>query len=365
MFCSFHLAIQLNAQKQFKIIITKPSNLANNKFSFSISDCSSYIIVNDSFINNKLIITGKYLSKYVGLVINYNLNNDTLGFSNEFFINSMQAKIKLVTVKKNNRDIVDYKIENTLDYTKSDFHWKLQEFCKDEHMAMKIFWDKHASKWYKDDSLKQVFKYTLEKINNKYVDFIKQYPNSYFSIWLFKTHVVVRADAENSFTLLKDFNEIFTTQLKETYEGKEINRILTGFVNAKINNKAPDIIAKDINGQTIQLSDYKNKFVLLVFWASWCAPCREEIPVINKLREEFPEDKLKIIGITSDDNLQSYLSAIAKNNMKWIHLKRDKRLNQIYGVNAIPTTFLINKEGIIVDDSYFVKQKISELIKKL
>ncbi len=363
MFCLFHLATHLNAQKQFKIIITKPSNLASNKFSISINDCSFYSPVNDSFINNKLIITGKYFSKYVTLSINYDENNDTPSFSNEFFINSMQAKINLVTVKKNNRDIVDYKIENTLDYTKSDFHLKLQEFCKDEHMAMKIFWDKHASKWYKDDSLKQVFKYTLEKINNKYVDFIKQYPNSYFSIWLFKTHVVVRADAENSFTLLKDFNEIFTIQLKETYEGKEINRTLNGFVNAKINNKAPDIIAKDINGQTIQLSDYKNKFVLLVFWASWCAPCREEIPVINKLREEFPEDKLKIIGITSDDNLKSYLSTISKNNMKWIHLKRDKRLNQIYGVNAIPTTFLINKEGIIVDNSYFDKQKISELIK--
>ena len=353
-----------DAQKQFKIIITKSTNLESKKFSCSLSDCSAYTPVQNSFVNNKLTITGKYFSKYITLEIDYDENNDTLSFSNQFFVNSMQAEIELFTIKQNGRDVIHYKLKNALDYTSSDFNLKLQEFCKDENKAMDIFWKQKPSNWYDNDSLKQVLKYKLGKINDKQLEYIKQYPSNYFSIWLFNTQLVSRADAANSFALLKFFNETFSTQLKETYEGKETKRTLTGFTKAIVNNKAPEIIATDINGKTIRLEDYKNKYVLLIFWASWCAPCREEIPVINTVREEFPEEKLKIIGITSDDSLNDYLSAISKNNMKWINLKRDNRLNEAYGVTAIPSVFLINKDGIIIyKASVFDKDKIVELIK--
>jgi peroxiredoxin len=114
------------------------------------------------------------------------------------------------------------------------------------------------------------------------------------------------------------------------------------------NMAAPQLTMKDINGNDIRLSNLKGKYVLLDFWATWCAPCMAQMPFIKKLHTDFSSDKLVIIGISEDRSIDKFKSEIAKGQMNWLNVfDENNKIEHQFGINAIPTTILINKEGII------------------
>ena len=100
--------------------------------------------------------------------------------------------------------------------------------------------------------------------------------------------------------------------------------------------------------QIISLDNYKSKYILLTFWASWCGPCVEEMPTINLMREKYSTDKFEIISVTLDDDLTKFSEAAKKYNMNWKHIFGDKDLVKKYGVIGIPEIYLIDKTGKII-----------------
>lgn len=115
------------------------------------------------------------------------------------------------------------------------------------------------------------------------------------------------------------------------------------------NSKAIDFKLKDLNGKDVSLSDLKGKRVFLNFWASWCPPCRGEMPDIEKLYDETKDSDLVIIAINLGEDKDTVRSFIDKNNYKFkVLLDSDEDVAQKYSITSIPTSFFIDKNGTIV-----------------
>ncbi|MFA4922867.1 MAG: TlpA disulfide reductase family protein [Ignavibacteriaceae bacterium] len=114
--------------------------------------------------------------------------------------------------------------------------------------------------------------------------------------------------------------------------------------------KAPDFSLKSVDGKTVKLSDYKNKVVVLDFWATWCPPCRKGIPDLIKLQKEFKND-LVVLGISLDADTKEDVPAFVKNyGINYPIVYGDESTAKLYGgISGIPTTFIINKKGMIVN----------------
>jgi cytochrome c biogenesis protein CcmG/thiol:disulfide interchange protein DsbE len=115
--------------------------------------------------------------------------------------------------------------------------------------------------------------------------------------------------------------------------------------------EAPDFTLKNIDGEEVSLSDYKGKIVFINFWATWCPPCREEVPAFVELQEEFGKDTLVILGISLDQGDLSVVPKFAKDyNINYEVLYGDANVVRKYGgITGIPTTFIVDRDGYIRD----------------
>jgi len=121
-----------------------------------------------------------------------------------------------------------------------------------------------------------------------------------------------------------------------------------GIMEDWIGVEAPDLTVQSLDGETFRLSDLKGRRVILDFWATWCPPCRLEIPHFVQLAEENPRDKLLIVGISSEDEatLKEFL---AEQEINYPIVSTDALPAPFDSIEAIPTTFFIDRRGIIQD----------------
>ena len=119
-----------------------------------------------------------------------------------------------------------------------------------------------------------------------------------------------------------------------------------------IGNKAPDFTLTSHTGELTSLSSFKGKYVLLDFWASWCAPCRRANSELVGIYDKIKDKNFEIVAISVDENKAAWLKAIEKDGSKWIHLSDLKGWNtntaKTYGVRAVPQSFLLDTNGIII-----------------
>lgn len=133
---------------------------------------------------------------------------------------------------------------------------------------------------------------------------------------------------------------------------------------------APDFALKDHDGNVVKLSDYKGKVVILDFWATWCGPCKMEIPGFIKLQQKYADKGVTIIGISLDQpGWQVVKPFMDEYGINYPIVLGDRNVVMAYGgITGIPTTFIINQNGEVVDkvvgyrpDSYF-ENAIKQLI---
>lgn len=114
----------------------------------------------------------------------------------------------------------------------------------------------------------------------------------------------------------------------------------------------PDFEEKDMAGQPLSVGKFKGKYVLVDFWATWCPPCREEVPNVVAAYGKYHDKGFEIVGISLDKEEAALKKFIADNKMPWPEYFDGKwwesKLGQKYGVNSIPTNYLLDKNGIIV-----------------
>ncbi len=115
---------------------------------------------------------------------------------------------------------------------------------------------------------------------------------------------------------------------------------------------APDFELKDVStGKSVKLSDYKGKAVLLNFWATWCPPCKVEIPWFVELQKQYGPDGLAVVSVAMDDASEQDISKFAQEmGINYPVLHGTDEVGTAYGgVEGLPTTFYIGRDGKIVD----------------
>ncbi len=104
----------------------------------------------------------------------------------------------------------------------------------------------------------------------------------------------------------------------------------------------------DMNGKAVRLADYKGKAVLLNFWATWCPPCKTEIPVFIELQEKYRARGFVVLGVSTDDPADALRAFAAEHKMNYPVLQATEELMDAYGpIWAIPVSILINRDGTI------------------
>jgi peroxiredoxin len=118
---------------------------------------------------------------------------------------------------------------------------------------------------------------------------------------------------------------------------------------AKNRKAAPEFSLKDANGRTVHLSDYKGKVVLLDFWATWCGPCKVEIPWFMEFENRFKDQGFAVLGVSMDEDGWGAISPyVRERKMNYRVLLGDDKVSTSYGgLDALPTTLLIDREGNI------------------
>lgn len=181
---------------------------------------------------------------------------------------------------------------------------------------------------------------------------------SLFSFNRFTTFFADYSKVEKDFVLLP-------TWAKTSPDGKNIIAKIEGAKSAQLNTVANKFIQQSSTGEMISLDSFAGKYVLLDFWASWCAPCRKEHPNLIKTYEQFKNKNFQIISVSLDAEKESWLNAIAKDKITWTQISDLKGQNNDiavqYGVQSVPANFLINPKGIIIDKNLTGE----ELYKKL
>jgi peroxiredoxin len=114
---------------------------------------------------------------------------------------------------------------------------------------------------------------------------------------------------------------------------------------------APDFELKSLDGKQVRLSDYRGKAVLLNFWATWCAPCKIEMPWFVDLQKQYASQGLQVIGVAMDDSGEETIAKFAQQmGVNYPVLIGKEAVGDAYGgVEFLPTTFVIDRQGRIVD----------------
>lgn len=118
----------------------------------------------------------------------------------------------------------------------------------------------------------------------------------------------------------------------------------------EVGRRAPDFELSDLNGQSVSLSDFRGQQVLLNFWATWCGPCRFEMPFLEQVHREQSADGLVVLGVNIGETTEEVEQFAADFGLSFtVLLDSDQQVALMYNVRSIPTTLLIDKDGIIRD----------------
>jgi thiol-disulfide isomerase/thioredoxin len=364
-----------NTQKITSLTVILDETIDPKKTYCSYYDGKNTILITDTFTNRVLTIKNKFYSSFISFHIEYKTSSST-SYVNDFFVDNKPSKIIFHFSPNDQDNILKYKkIVNATpiyDTSTNKLFKKLVLYRKKEAKEVSDLWEKHGSEINSTDSFSLLNQKLFKSLNIRTLSFLKNYSQNYFSFWYFRTQVLetsltfLTKDISYLKSLLTSLNSTFPKKYIESFEGQAMIKRLNGIINPVIVNKqAPSFIISDINGNKIKLNDFKNKYVLLDFWATWCLPCMLEMPFLKKIRNDFPEEKLVIIGVNKDKNVTILQEAVIKNAINWVHIfDQENKIQNLFGVISFPTTILINKDGVVVYNSSEREDK-EELIRLL
>lgn len=201
------------------------------------------------------------------------------------------------------------------------------------------------------------------------VVFISKHPDYFIS--LVALNEVIGHLPEDVPSLKKMYNKL-DKNIQQTTTGIKTKSVLDKFDAVSIGRIAPLFSAADTSGNTVKLADYRGKYVLIDFWASWCGPCREENPIVVKAFHQYKDKNFDILSVSLDQpgKRDAWIKAIHDDQLAWKHVSDLKYWNnevaQLYMVKSIPQNFLIDPKGKIIAANLrgeALSKKLSELLK--
>lgn len=143
---------------------------------------------------------------------------------------------------------------------------------------------------------------------------------------------------------------MFNKHVKDAVMVEKFNVLCSKWEKLKAGTPSPTFSCPDINGKTVSLADLKGKFVYIDVWATWCGPCRGELPHLKTLEEKYADKDIYFVSLSCDKNKKAWEDMVKKDEMKGIqlHLGVESPFMDAYLINGIPRFILLDREGKII-----------------
>ncbi len=113
-----------------------------------------------------------------------------------------------------------------------------------------------------------------------------------------------------------------------------------------VGKPAPDFALKSSTGENLRLSEYRGDVVMINFWATWCGPCRQEMPLLDDLYNRYERVGFRLLGVNIDDNSQRAIDMMRELDVNFpVLFDAKKDVSKLYDVNAMPVTVILDREG--------------------
>jgi peroxiredoxin len=205
-----------------------------------------------------------------------------------------------------------------------------------------------------------------------YLKFVRENPKSYISLMQLNSlasNDKVTADVEKLYATL-------SPELKATKIGQAIPATIEATKKTAVGVMAMDFTQNDADGKPVKLSDFKGKYVLVDFWASWCGPCRQENPNVVEAFQKFKDKNFTVLGVSLDGGntrttKEAWLKAVEADQLTWTHVSDlqgwNNAVSSAWGIKSIPANFLIDPNGKIIAKDLrgsALQSKLSEILDK-
>ncbi|NLR58556.1 AhpC/TSA family protein [Chitinophaga polysaccharea] len=251
----------------------------------------------------------------------------------------------------------------------------LQAYGKDKSAAWKFISEalkkEYGQPWLQEsDPRYAAFEERQKALQQQYLvpllqKLVKDHPDSYASVFsLGESKSIMTVDQQDR------LYEGLSSRMKQTKEAKEFHAFAQGIKNSAVGKKVKDFTLPDEKDQSLAFSQFKGKYVLIDFWASWCGPCRKSFPHMREVFQQYKDQRFDIYSISIDKSKEDWLKAVAQEKNPWKQaLDNINIAGSGFAITGVPTTYLISPDGVILmkevgfnpDGTGAIEKKLAEL----
>ena len=115
-----------------------------------------------------------------------------------------------------------------------------------------------------------------------------------------------------------------------------------------IREEAPDFTLKSLDGSNLRLEEYRGQVVLINFWASWCGPCRQEMPLLDRLHHRYEDTGFAVLGVNVEGEVAPAQKIVDKTNVTFpVLIDEKQKVSEMYSLEAMPSTVVVDRDGVI------------------
>jgi thiol-disulfide isomerase/thioredoxin len=203
-----------------------------------------------------------------------------------------------------------------------------------------------------------------EKHKDELIEFIKKEMGTSLAIYL----TSIRWGGEKNIPFLIELAKRFEAAHPQTEIAARLNEKVNALASNITGKKVAEIKMPDKNGTIVRLSSINAKFILIDFWASWCAPCRRESSLLGELYQKFKPEGFEIYGVGLESTKEAWLKAIERDKRIWINVSTFQEFKTPvtfeYSVTSLPSNVLIDKSGKVIAKNLHGKE-LKEEVEKL